>query len=461
MSPRLPRSSFASETARRTRPLAWSIVTALSLAFALVLASDRARAAEPELAPECPPFEATPLSTPTPLRELGIAPSRGPEGRGLAALPTAALAPSSTPRGEALVALPKRADGKVGADLELAPGAHVAGSYFSPILCSTVVRVVGPRDVDADALVRRAPTGSAVVRNDVYRTAATELRPIGPHGPDPYRDLQYGLDQAKIDAARGVTDGSGARVALLDSMPDAAHRELATVRIRPIDSGPAGGPAAHGSMLAGILDAIERNAFGIEGIAPGAELISIPVCTPDGKSASDACKLSDLLRGVDVAWQERAQVVNLSLVGPANPLLQRAMDRLDQLGIVLVAAVGNESSDEPRYPAAYPSVIGVGAVDRTGVPYALGNRGSAVEVVAPGVEIVSSVPGDAFAFGDGTSLAAAHVTGLLALAVAASGDPLAARTAFFQAAREHGPPPVGVPPICEVLARLGKRCPSP
>jgi subtilisin family serine protease len=162
---------------------------------------------------------------------------------------------------------------------------------------------------------------------------------------------------------------------------------------------------------------------------------------------------------VDVAWEARAQLVNVSLVGPANPLLRRAMDRLDQLGVVVVAAVGNEGTEEPRYPAAYPSVIGVGAVDRNGALYARGNRGPAVEVLAPGVEIVSSVPGDAFAFGDGTSLAAAHVTGVLALAIAASGDPLAARTAFFQVAQERGALPVSVPPVCDVLARLGKPCP--
>lgn len=461
MSPRSPRSFVPSETAHRARRLACSVVAVLSLVMTLDLGVATARAAEVETAPECPPFEAVPLPAPTPLRELGIAPSRGPAGRGLAELPTAALAPASAPRGEALVALPKRADGKVGTDLELGPGARIAGSYFSPILCSTVVRVVGPSTADADALVRRAPVGSAVVRNDVYRTAAPELRPIGPHGPDPYRDLQYALDAAGVDAARRVSDGSGARVALLDSTPDTTHRDLTTVRIHRLDPGPKSAPAAHGTMLAGIVDAIEENAFGIAGIAPGAELIAIPVCTPEGEGAGDLCTLADVLRGVDVAWEERAQLVNLSLVGPANPLLERAMDRLDQLGVVLVAAVGNEATDEPRYPAAYPSVIGVGAVDRDGKPYARGNRGSAVEVVAPGVEIVSSVPGDAFAFGDGTSLAAAQVTGVLALAVAASGDPLAARTAFFQVARERGGTPASVPPVCDVLARLGKPCPSP
>jgi subtilisin family serine protease len=152
----------------------------------------------------------------------------------------------------------------------------------------------------------------------------------------------------------------------------------------------------------------------------------------------------------------------MALVGPPNPLLRRAMDRMDQLGVLLVAAVGNEGLDEPRYPAAYASVIGVGAVDAKGQLYARGNRGPAVEILAPGVEIVSTVPGDAFAFGDGTSLAAANVTGLLALAVAASGDPLAARTAFFQAAQEAGDAiPIRVPKMCDVFAKLGKPCANP
>ena len=212
----------------------------------------------------------------------------------------------------------------------------------------------------------------------------------------------------------------------------------------------------------GIVRAVDHNDFGIEGVAPGAELVSIPVCHPADAGASDECHLADLLRGVDLAWEEKAQILNLSLVGPANPLLERAMNRLDQLGVLLVAAVGNEATDEARYPAAYPSVIGVGAVDRTGSLYVRGNRGASVELLAPGVEIVSSVPGNAFSFGDGTSLAAAHVTATLALAVAASGDPLAARTAFFQVARERrggGDAPATMPPICDVLAKLGKPCP--
>jgi Subtilase family len=423
-----------------------------------------AAAAEPDAADaaECPPFEPTPIGPPASVSDPGVAPSaahRAPKA--VVALPPSGGGPSKAPLGEALLAFPKQS-GKLGADFELAPGARIASSYFSPILCSTVVRVVGAPGADVASLVRRTPAGVALVRNDVYRTAAAELRPVG--APDPYRDLQWGLDRTQVEAARAVTDGAGVRIALLDSTPDVTHRELTGVRIRTIASKPPDPPAAHGTLLAGIVRATEHNGFGIAGMAPGADLLSIPVCTPAGPGASDECQLADLLRGVDLAWEEKAQIVNLSLVGPPNALLERAMDRLDQLGVVLVAAVGNEGTDEARYPAAYPSVIGVGAVDRTGAAYVHGNRGASVEVMAPGVEIVSSVPGDGFSFGDGTSLAAAHVTAELALAIAASGDALAARTAFFQVAREHagsGETAAPLPPICDVLAKLEKPCPKP
>jgi subtilisin family serine protease len=438
---------------------AWLGLATPYLCVAEPVAAEREE--EVAFAPECPPFEPTPLPPREPTREPGIAPSPDaalPRGAPLATLAAPAAEAADVPAGEALLALPKRADGAIVSGFQLAPGARVASSYFSPILCSTIVRIVGPRGADADALVSRVPKGGAVVRNDVYRSAAAEVRPV-PGAADPYRNLQYGLDQAQVDAARAVSTGAGARVALLDSAADAGHVELARVRIVEAPGGPEPKPATHGSMLAGIVGAIDHNGVGIEGAAPGAELLSIPVCAPVAAGTTDECRLADVLRGVDLAWEQKAQLLNVSLVGPANPLLRRAMDRLDQLGVIVVAAVGNEGTDAPRYPAAYPSVIGVGAVDRQGAPYVRGNRGAAVEVLAPGVEIVSSVPGNGFAFGDGTSLAAAHVSGVLALAVAASGDALAARTAFFQIAQERGAMPVSVPPVCEVLARLGRPCP--
>jgi subtilisin family serine protease len=110
-------------------------------------------------------------------------------------------------------------------------------------------------------------------------------------------------------------------------------------------------------------------------------------------------------------------------------------------------------------------VIGVGALGVDGNLFGRGNLGPSAEILAPGVEVLSTVPGNSFAFGDGTSLAAAHVSGALALLVGASADPAAARTALFQAADEARsaagdttlPPPL--PALCTALSRLDRPCP--
>jgi thermitase len=219
----------------------------------------------------------------------------------------------------------------------------------------------------------------------------------------------------------------------------------------------------HGSLVAGVIGAAPGNGLGIAGVAPEAEILALPVCTPEATAEGDACPLYELLGGLDRAWEAHAQVVNLSLAGPGNVVLERATGRLDGLGVVVVAAAGNDGTREPRYPAAYPSVVGVGAVDRHGVPFERGNRGPSSEIVAPGVEILSTVPGGGFAFADGTSLATAHVSGVLALLIGAGIEPTAARSALF--ASGFAEPRASarravLPPVCGVLAQLARPCPE-
>ncbi len=401
--------------------------------------------------------------------EGGVAPSRGerPAGGAIVSLPAGSAAPAEQPAaGEALLAFPKRPDGTLATDYALGSGVRIAESYWSPVLCATVARVVGPPGASLAELVPRAPTGGAVAPHDRYRTAGVTVRPapelpVPAAEPDPYRSLQYGLDRVGAEAAWRVSRGAGVRVALLDSAPETGHRDLAGVRVDTVAGGPAAGAATHGTLMAGVLRAVASNGYGIAGVAPAAELVAIPVCRPAGAAASDECALYDMLRGIDLAFEAGAAVVNLSLVGPANALLERAMDRLEKLGVLAVAAAGNEGTSEPRYPAAYPSVIGVGAVGADGEPFARGNRGLSAEILAPGVEVLSTVPGDAFAFGDGTSLAAAHVSGALALLIGAGREPIAARTALFQSAEAARPPdsgtasPPSLPALCDALARLG------
>jgi hypothetical protein len=362
---------------------------------------------------------------------------------------------------EALLALPKNAAGAIPTDFELGPEAKIAQSFFSPVICATVARVTGPPGSTLDQLVAVVPETGVVVPNDVYASAADEVKPVATTtvaATDPYAPLQYGLALSGVRAARGLGSGEGVRIALLDSPPDVAHRDLAPGRMEVVATETKSPPSIHGTLMAGVIGAAENNGFGIAGLAPKARVVSIPVCTPKG-GAGGQCTIYQMLQGFDRAYDAKAALVNLSLSGPPNPLLERGVARLEELGLVVVAAAGNDGREEKRYPAAYPSVIGVGAVDRDGKRFANSNHGAWVELYAPGVEVLSTVPGNAFAFGSGTSLAAAHVTGSLAVLTSITGDAKRARSELFRSldARATRTLPL-LPKSCDVLRRLGKTC---
>ncbi|MGH7337099.1 MAG: S8 family peptidase, partial [Myxococcota bacterium] len=279
--------------------------------------------------PPCDPIEAPRIAQLAPSEEPGVMGSHV----GVAEGAIVSLAESrdevveQQAGGEALLVLPKRPDGTLAHDYRLAPGARIVDSFWSPVLCATIARVVGDRLSDPYDLVAKLPSDAAGVPNHVYTGAADRVSPA----PDSYRGLQHSFDQLGVEAAHSVSTGAGVRVAVLDSAPQTDHPDLPPVRVAKIDRGPHG-VGVHGTLTTGVIAAIPNNGFGITGVAPSAEVIAIPVCTPLGATPRDSCGLFDLLRGLDLAWKERAQVLNLSLVGPANPLLERAVNRLDDLG---------------------------------------------------------------------------------------------------------------------------------
>jgi hypothetical protein len=341
--------SRRSRNRRAAEPLRARIARASAL-IALLVAPAAATAGADE--PPCPPIEA-------PRTYAQLAPSEEPgvmgSHVGVAEGPIVSLTESreekvaQQARGEALLVLPKRPDGTLSHGYKLARGARIADSFWSPVLCATIARVVGDPLTDPYDLVAKLPSDAAVAPNHVYTSAADRAEPA----PDAYRKLQHALDELGVDRARSVSLGVGVRVAVLDSAPQTDHPDLPPVRIAALVGGPQG-VGVHGTLTTGVIAAIANNGFGIAGVAPGASVIAIPVCTPIGASPRDSCGLFDLLRGLDLAWEQRTQVMNLSLVGPANPLLERAVNRLDDLGAIVVAAAGNEGVDAPRYPRPIP-----------------------------------------------------------------------------------------------------------
>lgn len=178
----------------------------------------------------------------------------------------------------------------------------------------------------------------------------------------------------------------------------------------------------HGTHVAGTAAASLREDGGIAGVAPGADLLIIKVLSGEGSG-----EYAGIIAGIHYAidWRgpngEQTSVISMSLGGPENiPELYEAVKRAVDAGIPVVCAAGNEGddsaqTDEFAYPGAYGEVIQVGAVDFSRKIAPFSNTNNEIDLVAPGMNIYSSYPGGKYASLSGTSMAAPHVSGALAL----------------------------------------------
>jgi membrane-anchored mycosin MYCP len=222
-----------------------------------------------------------------------------------------------------------------------------------------------------------------------------------------------------------LATGAGITVAVIDSGVDNHHPQLAG-RVIPGADLLDGGDGrldcvGHGTEVASIIAARTRSGSGLRGLAPGVSILPIritelrdPQSAPTARDGSTA----DLARAIRTAVQRRVDVINLSLsVEESDPALESAVAEAIDRGIVVVAAVGNghDRGDPTPYPAAYPGVIGVGAINRDGTRWASSQVGSYVDIVAPGSAVVGAVPVRGHALVDGTSFATPFVSATVAL----------------------------------------------
>lgn len=175
-------------------------------------------------------------------------------------------------------------------------------------------------------------------------------------------------------------------------------------------------PSEHGTAVASLL--VGRTAE-FAGAAPGATLTAVDVycggIEPGGR-------VRDIATSLALLAQRQVRVINLSFVGPANVVLERAVRRVLDAGILVVAAAGNDGPQaKPLFPAAYPGVIAVTAVDARNQVLLEACRGDHIAFAAPGADMVAAAPGGTFLPVRGTSYAAPLVTGLLARELAAAG----------------------------------------
>ncbi|MFG2880175.1 type VII secretion-associated serine protease mycosin [Streptomyces sp. NPDC048337] len=262
-----------------------------------------------------------------------------------------------------------------------------------------------------------------------------------PAAADAIRDRQWGLLALRAEEAWGTTRGDGVTVAVLDTGVDASHPDLAGQVLDGTDlvgMGAGRGDRAwarHGTAMAGIIAGHGHGSSrgqGVLGVAPQARILPVRVILEEGdpgRAQARDSKGGALAEGIRWAADHGADVINLSLGDDSDSAHHEAgEDEAVQYalakGVVVVASAGNggEAGDRVSYPAAYPGVIAVTAVDRKGRKARFSTRNWYATVSAPGVDIVIADPDRSYYEGWGTSAAAAFVSGAVALVKAAHPD---------------------------------------
>ena len=196
-------------------------------------------------------------------------------------------------------------------------------------------------------------------------------------------------------------------------------------------------PNGHGTHVAGIIAAAGDNGIGVTGMAWRARLMIVRVLEDDAVGWE-----SDVIRGLNYAVANGARIVQMSLGQPEDtPALAEAVARAEARGVLLVAAAGN-TGGPVLYPAAYPTVLSVGASDQHDQRAAFSAFGARLDLLAPGVDILSTWNGVSYFARSGTSMAAPHVSGAAALLWTRMPEmmPAQIRRCLLQTATDLGPP---------------------
>jgi len=270
-----------------------------------------------------------------------------------------------------------------------------------------------------DAVEREKPAHISLVPDDQY-----------------YSMDQWGLQ--KINASKAwdyVTGSKNVTIAVLDTGVDYTHDDLAANMWKdssghfgydfwnddndPMDDNINGYQGTqwapnlqtyHGTHVAGVAGAVMNNGIGVAGVAQ-VKIMAVKVMNDSGEGTDVT-----VAQGIRYAVDNGADIITMSLgVDSSTTALRNAIEYAVDHRVVLTAAAGNEGANGVAYPAAYPEVIAVGAIDRYDDRASFSNYGNMLDIMAPGTGIYSTKPTDSYQYLDGTSTATPFVAGVAAL----------------------------------------------
>ncbi|MBI2362583.1 MAG: S8 family serine peptidase [Elusimicrobia bacterium] len=305
----------------------------------------------------------------------------------------------------------ERSGGKVVRQLALVDGVEAVFPAFKLASVGTAALAKGRAGVKAvelnekrNWLVVAAPSFGAMPSiGDFLKRGAAPAPSVGPGEAkaDAAADPRpWGVQRVGAQAAWGRTMGAGVRVAVLDTGIDASHPALKANYKGGFNSAAEGG------------DVKDGRSKDIVGVAPQASLYAVKVLDDDGNGT-----YASIIKGLEWAVENRMQVVNMSLGGPASEALEAAVKKTLAAGVVIVAAAGNDPDAPVSAPALYDGVIAVSASAKDDSLAFFSTTGPEVDFIAPGHQVTSTWPGGGTNSISGTSMATPHVAGLAVLAV--------------------------------------------
>jgi subtilisin family serine protease len=237
-----------------------------------------------------------------------------------------------------------------------------------------------------------------------------------PSDKQPYLPLQANLRELEVLQAHKLSQGAAVRIAIIDTGVDYEHPDLQGRIIALSDFVAGHGDFTgdrHGTEVAGVIAATADGGAGVLGVAPKSRLIALKACWPLPRNAAEAaCNSFTLAQALQAAISARADIVNLSLAGPPDPLLARLVRYGMQHGIIFVGAVPPvQSGLTDTFPVDIPGVLGVECAEDAA-------KRASQHLRAPGYGILTLVPGGHYDFASGSSLATAEVSGIVALLLA-------------------------------------------